>query len=151
MALTTKSDTILLMDDEPFNIQWLIDYLESKNYNVILTSNADSAIDEVSKEIYRATILDLNVPMPSDISPNIGNRRPIYQRYPGLYVAWYARNQGYRDRQVIIYSVHRDQEVSKEAEALGCTYILKGRPRELKSELTHVLSYDPTQIKSENE
>jgi hypothetical protein len=55
-----------------------------------------------------------------------------------------ARNRGYRDRQVVIYSVHRDAAVAEEAARLGCTYILKGRPKEIINELKEVVSYDPT-------
>lgn len=144
MAITTKQKTILLMDDEIFNIQWLIDFLEAKDFEIISMSDADGAIKEVSKEIYRALVLDLNVPISSPPQAGPGTKKAVYQKYPGLHVAWYARNMGYRDRQVIIYTVHRDPEVEQEAQNLGCTYILKGRPTELKEEIMHVLSYDPT-------
>lgn len=144
MAVTTDSKTILVMDDEIFSIQWLIDFLLHKGFDVIPLSNADSAVVEISKEIYRALILDLNVPMGDIITNESLKSKPVYQKYPGLYVAWHARNSGYRNRQVIIYSVHRDPEVAREADILGCTYILKGRPIELKEEINHVLSFDPT-------
>lgn len=144
MAVTTVPNTLLLMDDELFNIQWLMDYLVAKGYEVLPTSSADEAVIALSEEIYRAAILDLNVPMSS--APDVGpiKRKSVYKKYPGLYVAWHARNRGYRNRQVIIYSVHRDPEVAQEAEILGCTYILKGRPAELKREIEYVLSFDPT-------
>lgn len=145
MAITSKPDTILLMDDELFNIEWLIDYLESKGYNIYPTSSADEAIQAVSQEIYRAAIFDLNVPLSVHPNPGPQTHKPVYHKYPGLYVAWYARNQGYRGRQVIIYTVHRDEEVANEAKILGCEYILKGRPRELKEEIDSILSFDPTQ------
>jgi hypothetical protein len=45
---------------------------------------------------------------------------------------------------VIIYCVHRDPAVTDEAKRLGCTYIIKGRPKEIKRELDDVVSYDPT-------
>lgn len=138
------SKSILLMDDELFNIQWLIDYLEGQGYEVLPTSSADEAIEVVNSEIYRAAIFDLNVPMSAQSLGGPRCHKPVYQKYPGLYVAWCARNAGYRARQVIIYSVHRDQEVAVEAEIIGCTYIVKGRPLELKDEIQRVLSYDPT-------
>jgi CheY-like chemotaxis protein len=144
MATTTDPKTILLLDDELFNIYWLIDYINSQGYDVYPTASADEAIQAISSEIYRAAIIDLNVPMASAPSSGPRNKNPVYQRYPGLYVAWFASNRGYRDRQVIIYSVHRDEEVAREAKIIGCTYIVKGRPRELKDELIHVLSHDPT-------
>ncbi|MCG7521511.1 hypothetical protein [Ruegeria sp. Ofav3-42] len=144
MAKTTDTKTIVVLDDELFNIEWLIDYLDAKGYNPLPSSSADEAIQMISAEVYRALILDLNVPMPTELSAAAGKLGAVYQRYPGLFVAYKARNMGYRDRQVIIYSVHRDSEVSAEAEKIGCTYILKGRPAELKSELEQVLSFDPT-------
>lgn len=144
MAKTTLSDTIVIMDDEMYNMIWLIDYFHSLSYFVTPAASAEEAIEILSREIYRAAILDLNIPMNASISESAGKVSPVYQRYPGLFVARHARNSGYRDRQVIIYSVHRDPEVTLEATKLGCTYILKGRPAELKSELLSVLSYDPT-------
>ena len=144
MAATSDENTILIMDDELFNIQWLIDFLDAQGYSVYPTSNADEALQAVSQEIYRAAILDLNVPMASDVPTGLRTNKPVYKRYPGLYVAWQARNQGYRNRQVIIYTVHRDEEVAREAEILRCTYIMKGRPGELKKEIMDVLAYDPT-------
>ena len=45
---------------------------------------------------------------------------------------------------VVIYSVHREPEVTQEVGKLGCTYIRKGRPKEIKEELLRVLSFDPT-------
>lgn len=145
MANPTRSDAILLMDDELFNIQWLVDFLEAKGFDVRSTSNADEALHAISTEICRAAILDLNVPMASNPPTGPRTANSVYLRYPGLYVAWYARNQGYRDRQVIIYTVHRDDEVAREAEMMRCTYIVKGRPRELKEEIMSVVAYDPTE------
>ena len=144
VAQTSDSSTVVVLDDELFNIEWLIDYLEARGYRPLLSSTAGEAIEFISKEIYRALIVDLNVPMPPDLSEAAGKLGSVYQKYPGLFVAYTARNAGYRGRQVVIYSVHRDAEVSAEAERLGCTYILKGRPAELKSEIIDVLSFDPT-------
>jgi hypothetical protein len=45
----------------------------------------------------------------------------------------------------VIYSVHKDAAVADEAAKLGCTYILKGRPKEIKAEIEEIVSYDPTQ------
>lgn len=39
MAVTSEPNTILLMDDELFNIQWLMDYLNSIGYDVYPTSS----------------------------------------------------------------------------------------------------------------
>jgi len=145
MSKPKENDTILLLDDELYNLTWMIDYLYSLGYMVVTCSNANDAIDIIEKTMFRAVILDLNVPLLPPLEEAARNISPVYAKYPGLFVARRARNKGYRNRQVIIYSVHRDDEVSEEARKLGCTYILKGRPREIKREIQSVLSYDPTE------
>lgn len=144
MAKTTVSDTIVIIDDELQNTMWLADYFESKGYNTLLAANVNEAIDFVNSEIYRAIIVDLNIPALPPYEAEILAAGEVYAKYPGLYVAKHARNRGYRDRQVIIYSVHKDPAVTVEASKLTCTYILKGRPREVKVELESVLQFDPT-------
>lgn len=144
MAKTTDKSTIVLMDDELFNMRWLMDFLEHLGFEVILARSANEAMKLISEEIYRCLILDLNVPLVSQISESAKQLPEVYRKYPGLLVAKEARNRGYRDRQVVIYSVHRDQEVAEESQKLGCTYILKGRPKALKEELQRVLEFDPT-------
>lgn len=144
MARTTESTKVVVLDDELFNIEWLLDFLTAQGYETIPSSSAGEAIKIVSEEIFRALILDLNVPISPDLAEAAGKLGSVYRKYPGLFVAWTARNAGYRDRQIIIYSVHRDVEVAEEASRLGITYILKGRPAELKNEINAVLSFDPT-------
>lgn len=148
MAKTTDSKSIVLMDDELFNMRWLIDYLISLGFDVVPARSAHEAIQILEEEIYRCAILDLNVPLAGPLEHAADNLGDIYKKYPGLLVAKEARNMGYRDRQIIIYSVHRDPLVAEEAEKLSCTYILKGRPQELKEELKKVISYDPTDATS---
>lgn len=144
MARTTVTDTVLLLDDELYNLAWMVEYLEGKHLTVKSFANANDVVPEIRADIYRLFVVDLNVPIFPPLDLEAQKRGEIYRRYPGLYIALLARNRGYRDRQVLLYSVHRDQAVETEAEILGCTYIRKGRPREMKSELDDVLSYDPT-------
>lgn len=145
MAKTTDSDTIVLVDDEPHNMAWMLDYIEAKEKRAVVATNVNEAVEALEKEIYRAVIIDLNIPLLSPLTEAVSARGDIYKRYPGLYVAYRARNLGYRSRQVIIYSVHRDAAVADEAEKLRCTYIIKGRPKMIKEELDNVIAYDPTQ------
>lgn len=145
MAITTSPDTIVVMDDELYQLQWLVEYIDSLGFKFIFASNANEAIELVRQEIFRALILDLNVPLLDPLADAASAYGDVYRKYPGLFVARTARNLGYRDRQVVIYSVHRDQAVADEAQKIGCTYILKGRPVEMKHELSSVLAYDPTQ------
>ncbi|MBY3345379.1 response regulator [Rhizobium laguerreae] len=147
MAKTTDSKTIVLIDDEIHNMSWMVDYLHSRGFEAITASNANDAVQILDKEIYRAVIVDLNIPILDPLVSAAVAKGDVYGRFPGLYVAYYARNKGYRDRQVVIYSVHRDPAVSEEASRLGCTYIIKGRPKEIKQELDAVVTYDPTATK----
>jgi CheY-like chemotaxis protein len=144
MASTTVSDTIIIVDDELQNALWMVDYFDAKGFNSLLAGNVNEAIELIDSEIYRALILDLNIPMLPPYDVDIIKLGEVYAKYPGLFVARHARNRGYRNRQVVLYSVHKDPLVSAEAKKLDCTYILKGRPREVKAELDSVLSFDPT-------
>ena len=146
MAQTTDRTTIILLDDELYNMMWLIDYLRAKGLSVLPARTANEALELLCEEIYRCAIIDLNVPLFEPLVERTRALGEVYGKYPGLYVAREARNMGYRDRQIIIYSVHRDPLVAAEAEKLSCTYILKGRPTIMKEELDSVLSYDPTEV-----
>jgi CheY-like chemotaxis protein len=144
MAKTTVADTVIIIDDELQNVLWMADWFDSKGVSVQFAPNVNEALERVNEEIYRALIVDLNIPVLEPLDSAVREMGPVYVKYPGLFVANRARNRGYRDRQVIIYSVHKDPEVSQVARQLGCTYIIKGRPREIKAELESVLSFDPT-------
>lgn len=129
----------------------MVDYLESKGYKIIRVSHLNAALDYIESEIYRALIIDLNIPVVAPYDKAVADRGGAYARYPGLFLAERARNRGYRDRQVVIYSVHRDAEVMEEVKKLSATYILKGRPRMIKEEIDQVLSYDPTLPENANQ
>ena len=133
-----------MLDDEIYNLTWMMDFFYSKGLDIIPASTANDAIEIINSEIYRAAVIDLNVPLLPPLDTAAAEYGETYVRYPGLFVARQARNRGYRDRQVVIYSVHRDEAVMREAKMLGCTYILKGRPKEIKEELNAVLEFDPT-------
>jgi CheY-like chemotaxis protein len=144
MAKTTIADTVIILDDELYNITWMMDYLYSKGISIAPAGSANDAMKLISEEIYRAAIIDLNVPILPPLDGVAAALGSAYAKFPGLFVARAARNLGYRGRQIIIYSVHRDPEVAEIARKLDCTYILKGRPKEIKAELDAVISYDPT-------
>ncbi|MBU6358184.1 MAG: response regulator [Rhodospirillales bacterium] len=144
MAKTTDPKVVIIVDDELHNMTWMVDYLESEELVVEVSSNANEALEAINGRVCRALIVDLNIPVLPPLEDAVSGKGPVYAQYPGLYIAQAARNIGYRDRQVIIYSVHKDPTVAEEARRLGCTYILKGRPREIKQELLAVLAFDPT-------
>ena len=145
MAKTTDPNTIIVVDDEPHNVAWLVDFLELKGFKVNLALSVVDALKLIEREIFRTLIIDLNIPVADPFQKAIVDRGGVYAKYPGLFVAEKARNRGYRGRQVVIYSVHKDVAVAEEASKLGCTYILKGRPKEIKAEIEEVVAYDPTQ------
>lgn len=144
MAKTTQPDTAIIIDDEPYNVSWIVDFLEASRLKVITASNVNRAIEVVERDIYRFLLIDLNIPVFEPFRIALAQRGGAYAKFPGLFIAERARNRGYRGRQVVIYSVHRDAEVEAETKKLGCTYILKGRPKEIKEEMLSVLSFDPT-------
>ena len=146
MARTTVKDTVLILDDELYSLTWMIEFFESYKVKVKECENVNGIVGVIEKEIYRCLIVDLNVPVLPPLDKDMQGRGDVFRRYPGLFVAALARNVGYRGRQVVIYSVHKDELVEVEAVRLGCTYIRKGRPREMKAELLDLLSYDPTQL-----
>ena len=144
MARTTIADTVFVLDDEMYNMTWMMEFLESRGLKAKEFSNVNDILGAIREEVYRCVIVDLNVPVLSPVDKDVESEGDVFRRYPGLFVASVARNAGYRGRQVVIYSVHKDEAVEAEANRLGCTYIRKGRPREMKAELLDVLSYDPT-------
>lgn len=137
-------DTILIMDDEPHILDWLVEYLESKKYMVRLVVDVAEAMRELENTRFRVVILDLNVPTPGEYKEKLKNMDSVFQEYRGLYVAREARSKGHRSKQVIVYSVHDSPNVGAICEKIGVNYLIKGRPRQFKRELDEILSYDPT-------
>lgn len=138
------TEEVVIIDDEPANIIWLSDFLEDSGFKVSIRTDVNTGIEEISPKKARFAIIDLNVPVFPPLSAQVSEKGELYQQYPGLFVAWTARNIGYRDRQIVIYTVHRDSRVADESKKIGCTYIMKGRPRMLKDEISHIISFDPT-------
>lgn len=130
---------ILLLDDELTSMTWMLDYLYSLDFDVETARNANDGYDLASKQKFDAVIIDLNVPLTPPLSSIAESLDPVYLKFPGLLVAREARNKGHKGRQVIIYTVHREAEIKEISEKLGCTYIIKGRPIEIKDELERIL------------
>jgi CheY-like chemotaxis protein len=145
--MNKAANTVLIMDDEPHVLDWLIEYLGAKGYQTKIAVNVDEAIDELNKATFRVAIFDLNVPASEEILKKLGKKGSIYSQYRGLYAAEYARTKGFRGRQVIVYSVHDSEDVLRRCEKIGVQYLIKARPREFKKELNEILSYDPTEPK----
>lgn len=137
-----KANTILLADDEPYNLQWIIEWIESEGYKTTVVESVDAAIAQLQAARFRTVIADLSIPL---LTPQVlpEGKDPICSTYFGLVVADYARNHDHTARQVVVYSVHDDPQVQTYSSKLGFTYLLKGRPRTLKYELGAILKYDP--------
>ena len=131
--------SILMLDDELSGMTWMLDYLYSKDFSVDTANNANDAFELASKGKYDAAIIDLNVPLTPPLDTLAEQLDPVYLKFPGLLVAREARNKGHRGQQIIIYTVHREAEIKEIADKLGCTYIIKGRPIEIKDELERIL------------
>lgn len=139
------SKEILILDDEPHNISWLPEYLDGRGYLCDIAKNIKEAIELLSNKKFRAIVVDLNVPAPGEYSAAIAAKGDVYFKYRGLYFAEHARTLGYRNKQVIVYSVHDIDEVRLVTDRIRIEYATKGRPRDFKNLIDGVLSYDPTQ------
>lgn len=139
-------DTVLVIDDEPMFLDWLEDYLLSKKYKTKFITNVSDALDVVSRERYRALIVDLNIPASAELMKIIEEKGQLFSEFRGLFVAEKARTCGYRGKQVIIYSVHSNAGVKEFTDKIGVSYITKGRPHKFKEEIESILNYDPTEI-----
>lgn len=141
----TRLQEVLILDDEPMHVNFLIEYLESKGLASRIATNLSEAITILDSGIFfRLLVVDLNVPASGEFQEILSRLGVEFSRYPGLYFAKYARTKGYRNRQTIVYSVHDIDEVRLRTDEIGATYLTKGRPRSFKTEIDSVLGYDPT-------
>jgi CheY-like chemotaxis protein len=144
MRKEEKKKTVLLLDDEPQYLDWLVEYLQERGYSVVHATNVDTAVELLKNSKYRVVVCDLTVPVSDRLRKVITNEMALYGKYPGAYVAHLARNLGQRSRQVVVYSVHDRAEIQELANRIRVQYITKGRPRQFKEEIDAILSYDPT-------
>lgn len=140
-------EKILIVDDEPHYLVWLEEYLVRLGYDVVFKETANDAAQVAAEKPFRAIIFDLNIPIADPLKELALAKGGLYVTFPGLYLASVARTAGFRDRQIIVYSVHSLEEIDAECRKLSCTYISKGRPALFKAELEEVLSYDPSKQK----
>ena len=116
----------------------------SQGYDVEFQITVNDAYQALNDKTYRAVIVDLNIPVTGDLKNVVKAKGSIFGDFPGLYLADFARNKGYRTRQVIVYSVHVVAAVEEVCKRLYCTYLSKGRPIAFKDEILQVLSFDPS-------
>jgi adenylate cyclase len=54
---------VLIVDDEPFNVDYLEQQLEDSNYELITASNGREALDKIQSEQADLVLLDLMMPI----------------------------------------------------------------------------------------
>ena len=67
MARTSVEDTILILDDEIYNLRWMIEFFKNRGLKVETFNDANQIISEIKKEIFRCLVIDLNVPIRSPL------------------------------------------------------------------------------------
>lgn len=139
--------TILLADDEPTNLDWLIDYIKSMGFEVHLALTASEAIEKLTNVDYRVVIIDLNIPKGEGFNTPQSDETDLYKQYTGLHIAKFARNIGNNQRRVIIYSVYQTDELAKEIDRFSCAYVSKQRPKIIKDTIMSAVDFDPKTIR----
>ena len=139
-----KLDTVLIIDDEPFNTEWLTDYFTARKFEVVHAEDLQSALDALEHTRYRYVVVDLSIPVSPVLAQPLASLGTEFFRYPGLMAARRARTTGHNSFQVVVYSVHDLNDVDSYAGLIDCRYILKGRPKELKDHVESTIRRTPT-------
>jgi CheY-like chemotaxis protein len=139
-----RLDTVLIIDDEPFNTEWLTDYFKARNFEVVHAEDLQSALNALEHTRYRYVIIDLSIPVSPVLAQPLASLGTEFFRYPGLMAARRARTTGHNSFQVVVYSVHDSTDVDSYAGLIDCRYILKGRPRELKNHVESTIHRKPS-------
>jgi CheY-like chemotaxis protein len=143
MKFSNKLKTVLVIDDEPFQTEWLTEYFQARGYGVMQAEDLQSALDALEGVRYGYVIVDLSIPFSPALAQPLAALGAEFFRYPGLMAARKARTTAHNTFQVIVYSVHDSPEVESYADQIECKYILKGRPRELKNHIEHTMHRKP--------
>jgi CheY-like chemotaxis protein len=133
------STTILVVDDEPEHIQWLLDFIEGKGMKTQVACSVNDAVAAASENQYRGYIVDLNIPMGAWV-PTFQISNGIYEKYKGFYVLKYVRTQGNLGTNVTAYSAHYNEQILAEAKNLYCEYTTKGRVKDFKVEVGKLIN-----------
>lgn len=126
------STTILVVDDEPEHIQWLLDFIQAKGMQTQVVCSVADAIAAAAENQYRGYVVDLNIPMGS-WTPTFQIQNDLYEKYKGFYVLKYVRTQGNLGKNVTAYSAHYNEAIIKEIGVLYCEYTSKERARDFKA------------------
>jgi CheY-like chemotaxis protein len=138
-----KLESVLIIDDEPFNTEWLTDYFNARKFEVIHAEDLQSALSALEHTRYRYVVVDLSIPVSPVLAQPLASLGTEFFRYPGLMAARRARTTGHNSFQVVVYSVHDSNDVDSYTGLIDCRYILKGRPRELKEHVESTIHRRP--------
>lgn len=137
-----KGKSVLVIDDEPHALMWLVEYLEAQGHSVKVVSKFSDALQVVGSKplVFDLMTVDLTMPVLAGEKNLFATQPAVYVQFPGLYLARTARNVGYGSSRVIVYSVHDRDEIDAEARRIGVEYAVKGRPRDFKEILKRSLA-----------
>lgn len=136
------SNKIFILDDEPMFLDWVDDFAVSIGFSVVFftsLNDANEALKNSSPDEFAALIIDLNVPVSSELESILEGKLKVFQDFRGLFIAQQARTKGIGGNKIIVYSVHDRPEVEEMCNRLGISYIPKGRARALKDKLATIL------------
>ena len=71
-----KLDTVLIIDDEPFETEWLTEYFQARGYRVIQADDLQSALAALETIRYAYIVIDLSIPVNSFTSAAACRFRP---------------------------------------------------------------------------
>ena len=133
MPIGESSTRVLMIDDEPEYLDWVIEYLEAQKLSADVVTDLPRALQAIDGGPYRLILIDMNIPALGAIQSLSRNYGPVAHEYPGIIAAVRARSKGYGAHQVVAYTVHDDDGADAELMKLNCRYVLKGRPEVLKA------------------
>lgn len=140
MSSQSQQRMALLVDDEPEYLDWVREYLEMGGLVVEIATTLRAGFDALEGKQYTLVLVDMNIPSHDALTTSMVGRTPIASKYPGLALAQRCRDKGYGAHAVIAYTVHDDDRLAVELDALHCRYVLKGRPEVMKRVLASSLA-----------
>lgn len=136
IPVTYDEKSVLLADDEPEYLDWLIDFLKSIGLKVTVAVNVEQAMAACEKKWYRIYIIDLNIPLGRWPQPT----NATFAHYCGFSIIQAIRSQGNDGRRVIAYSAHTNPEINAEMKRLYTDFIEKDHAIQLKDRLRELLT-----------
>lgn len=132
---TYQEKGVLIADDEPEHLEWLVDFLESLGFKVTIATDVETAMGACQRSWYRIYVIDLNIPLGGWPEPT----KSIFSNYPGFTIIQGIRSQGNDGRRVIAYSAHTNDQINTEMGRLYTDFVAKGRPLQLKERIRELL------------